>query len=367
VTALATSLNVADGNSVALMIVQLSRFVLATLGALAGLAVKDSIDWTSQIGFPESLVIILFVILGCSIGFILGGIIGRELSRAYLHLEEYTGRMSASDLLLATAGLLVGLTVALITSTPIRGIQPSWIAIGGTITMFITLGYYGVRIAMLKRKDFARLLPRGADRETQGARDISRLLDTSAVIDGRFAELRRAGFLDGEVRVPGFVLSELQTLADSADDVKRARGRRGLDLLATLSGGPNAVTVFEADYAEIPSVDGKLVRLARDLGAELITVDYNLSQVARVQGARTLNVNELAAALRPNHLPGEQLRVAVIREGKEADQGVGYLEDGTMVVVQNGRPHVGGQIDTVVTSVLQTSAGRMVFARPMEA
>jgi len=349
------------------MIVQLSRFVLATFGALAGLAVKDSIDWTTQIGFPESLVIILFVILGCSIGFILGGILGRELTSAYLHVEEYAGRMSASDLMLATAGLLVGLVVALITSTPIRAIQPSWIAIGGTLTMFVVLGYYGVRIAMLKRRDFARIVPGLGDRPEEAAAKPVRLLDTSAVIDGRFAELHRTGFLDGDLRVPGFVLAELQTLSDSADDGKRARGRRGLDLLAASSGGPDAVRVFDADYPEIAGVDGKLVRLARDLDCEIVTVDYNLSQVARVQGVQALNINELAAALRPNHLPGEQIRVAVIREGKEPDQGVGYLEDGTMVVIQNGRSLVGTQADTVITSVLQTSAGRMVFGRPVGA
>jgi uncharacterized protein YacL len=347
------------------MIVQLSRFILATFGALAGLAVKDSIDWTGQIGFPESLVIILFVILGCSIGFILGGILGRELTRAYEYVEEYTGRMSASDLLLATAGLMVGLVVALITSTPIRAVQPSWIAISGTVAMFVMLGYYGVRIAMMKRRDFARLLPRLGDPVGEPVATPSKLLDTSAIIDGRFAELVRTGFLDGALRVPGFVLAELQTLADSADDGKRARGRRGLDLLATMNGVATTIQVFEADYPELPDVDAKLVRLARDLGADLITVDYNLAQVARVQGVGVLNINELASALRPSHLPGEQIRITVMREGKEAEQGVGYLEDGTMVVVQNGRAHVGSEIDTLVTSVLQTSAGRMVFARPV--
>jgi len=346
------------------MIVQLSRFVFATMGALAGLAIKDAIDWTSQVGFPESLVIILFVILGCSIGFILGGILGRELTRAYAYLEEYTVRMSAADLVLATAGLLVGLIIALITSAPIRGIQPSWIAVSGTVTMFLVMGYYGVRVAMVKRKDFARLFPRLGDPDVD--RDgTPKVLDTSAIIDGRFAELARAGFLPGALRVPGFVLSELQTLADSADDVKRARGRRGLDLLATLAGSTHATTVFDADYPEIAEVDSKLIRLAHDLSAEMVTVDYNLSQVARVQGVRVLNINELAGALRPNHLPGEQIRVNVVREGKEADQGVAYLEDGTMVVVQSGRSHIGQDIDTVVTSVLQTSAGRMVFAKPI--
>lgn len=344
------------------MVVQLTRFVLATLGALAGLAVKDAIDWTQQIGFPETLVIILFVILGCAIGFILGGIIGRELTTAYVGVEDYIRRMAAPDLLFGVAGLLVGLVVALIVSTPIRSIHPEWIALGGTITMFVLFGYYGIRLAMLKRTDFLRLLTGVA--VPQETVTPPKILDTSAIIDGRFAELVRSGFLRGSIRVPGFVLSELQTLADSADDLKRARGRRGLDLLSTLKTGPRPIETFEADYAEIPDVDGKLVRLARDSSAELVTVDHNLSQVARVQGVTVLNVNELASSMRPSHLPGEQMRVSVVREGKETDQGVGYLEDGTMVVVQNGRPHIGEEIDMVVTSVLQTSAGRMVFARP---
>jgi uncharacterized protein YacL len=346
------------------MIVQLSRFVLATLGALAGLMVKDVIDWTSQIGFPETLVIILFVILGCSIGFILGGILGRELTSASRYLEEYTRRMSAPDLVLATSGLLVGLVIALVGSTPFRDIQPSWLAISATVTMFVVLGYYGVRVAMLKRREFARLFPHLGDELTEGA-SARKLLDTSAVIDGRFVELARGGILEGSLRAPRFVLAELQTLADSADDTRRARGRRGLDLLATLRSGPGAVEVFEADYPEVPDVDSKLVRLARDLDAEIVTVDYNLSQVARVQGVAVLNIAEIATALRPTHLPGEQIRISVVREGKEADQGVAYLEDGTMVVVASGRDRIGDDVDVIVTSVLQTSGGRMVFARPV--
>jgi len=227
--------------------------------------------------------------------------------------------------------------------------------------MFIVLGYGGVRIAMVKRRDVSQLFP--SLPEASGGLK-TKLLDTSAVIDGRFAELMRAGFVEGPVRVPGFVLAELQTLADSADDLRRAGGRRGLDLLATIRTGDHAVEVFEADYPEITSVDAKLVQLARDIDAQLVTVDYNLSQVARVQGVDVLNIHDLVAALRPNHLPGEALRIHVVREGKESDQGVGYLEDGTMVVVQNGRGLIGEDIDTTVTSVLQTSGGRMVFVRP---
>lgn len=346
------------------MIVQLTRFVLATLGALAGLEVRGLIDWTKQYGFPEYSVIILFVILGAAIGFILGGIVGRELQRGYIHMEDYLRGLSVSDLILGTSGLLVGLTFALIVSPPLRLLEPTSVAVGGQIALYTVLGYLCTRLVMLKRVDFARVFPALATEAGAGLSLPPKVLDTSAVIDGRFAELAKAGFVEGDVRVPGFVISELQTLSDSADDTKRARGRRGLDLLATLRKGDRPVEVFDADYPEIPDVDSKLVQLAKDATAQLVTVDYNLSQVARVQGVQVLNINDLAAALRPNHLPGESLRLHVVREGKEPEQGVGYLEDGTMVVVQNGVGLVGQDADMVVTSVLQTAGGRMIFARP---
>jgi uncharacterized protein YacL len=347
------------------MLVQLTRFVFATLGALAGLSVKDLMDVNQQLGYSVPTVIILFVILGAAVGFIFGGIIGRELERASLHFEEYLRHMSLSDLILGVAGLLVGLVIALILSVPVRLLQPPSVSLIGQVAMFVVLGYSGVRTSLIKRKDVAAAFTRLAPEDVEELAPATvKLLDTSAIIDGRFAELLRAGFVDGDVRVPGFVLSELQTLADSADDLKRARGRRGLDLLATLRSGEHPVGVFSMDYPEVPDVDSKLVELARDTGAAIVTVDYNLTQVARVQGISVLNINDLAAALRPNHLPGETIRLHVTREGKESDQGVGHLEDGTMVVVQNGRPLLGEMADVVVTSVLQTAGGRMVFARP---
>ena len=190
------------------------------------------------------------------------------------------------------------------------------------------------------------------------------LLDTSAVIDARFVELKRLGFLPGTLRVPRFVLAELQTLADSADETRRARGLRGLDLLASLP-PEDSVSVFESDYPDTPQVDDKLMRLAVDAKSSLVTVDYNLTKVARVRGIDVTNLNEAAAALRPNYIPGELMRLKVVKPGKESDQGVGYLDDGTMVVVQSGRALVGREADLEVTSVLQTSAGRMIFARPI--
>jgi uncharacterized protein YacL len=346
------------------VVVQLTRSVLATLGALSGLSVNSLIDWRTNIPFSRETIIILFVILGTSIGFLVGSIIGRELQHAFAYFEAYVRGMWLSDLILAVSGLLLGLVFALIVSVPFRDIQPAVVAIVGQVGVFIVLGYTGMRIALIKRADvqraFSRLAP---DKPDQPGAAVA-LLDTSAIIDGRFAKLVESGFIDGEVRVPGFVLSELQTLSDSADDVRRARGRRGLDLLASMRNGDRAVEVFTADYPEIPEVDSKLVQLATDLKASIVTVDHNLTQVARFQGITVLNMNDLATALKPNHLPGEQLRIQVTKEGKEPDQGVGYLEDGTMVVVQGGRDLLGSTADVLVTSVLQTSGGRMVFARP---
>ncbi len=348
------------------MITQLTRFIFATAGALAGLAVKNLIDWTSTIGYPEYFVIILFVILGCAIGFIFGGIIGRELQRGYNLLESYIRGLAVPDLTAITVGMIVGLVFALLLTVPLRLIKPDWLAFSATVTVYVLCVYFGVKVSHLKASDVGQLLLRGRGARVELAEKAShptKILDTSTVIDGRFAELSRAGFLEGPLRLPRFVLAEMQTLADSSDDGKRARGRRGLDLLATLQGDEQGVEVFEADYPEIPDVDSKLVRLAKDLSATIVTTDYNLTQVARVQGVGALNINELAAALRPSHLPGEVLHIDISRDGKEADQGVGYLEDGTMVVVQGGREKVGADADVVVTSVLQTSAGRMVFSK----
>jgi uncharacterized protein YacL len=258
---------------------------------------------------------------------------------------------------------LLGLIVALIVSYPVRLVlsDPRW-AFLVHLLIFGLCGYGGMRVALLKRADFRTAFGRLNGQEA-GPQPLVKYLDTSAIIDGRFIELRRAGVLEGKLRVPRFVLAELQTLADSADETKRARGKRGLDLLETVAGGEHGPEVFLADYPEIPDVDSKLLRLANDSGGVVVTVDGNLTKVAHVQGVHAVNINEIAAAMRPTHLPGEPLRLTIVREGKEAEQGVGYLEDGTMVVVAGGREHVGEETETEVTSVLQTSVGRMVFAR----
>jgi len=350
------------------MITYLTRFVLIVAGAMGGFAAAGVVDWSAETGFSENLVIFIFVILGSAIGYVLGGILGRELASLWSRAEDRLRDVAATDIVLATSGLIVGLLVAVLASWPLRVVRPVWLSVASTALLFVTAGYVGVRVALVKRHDFARLFPRVAAQSAEDEADGSPasrtlLLDTSAVIDGRFLELKRLGFLAGTLRVPRFVLGELHTLADSADDTRRARGRRGLDLLDTLVGRGEGLDIFETDFPEIAEVDRKLMKLASDLGAAVITVDYNLTKVARVQDLEVLNVNELAAAVRPTFLPGEGIRIRVVREGKEPDQGVGYLEDGTMVVVQQGKSSIGSEADAEVTSVLQTSAGRMIFAR----
>lgn len=347
------------------MIINVTRFVLVTAGALGGFAISRLVDWSDQIGTPQYLVIFIFIILGWSIGYVLGGIIGRELAFQYARFEEYLSDVSSADLVLGLLGLLIGLVAGWLVSLPLRLLNPQWLSVLSTVLVFVSCAYSGARLALLRRTDFANAFPvlAGAERGSAAPAGTVKLLDTSVVIDGRFAELRSIGLLEGEVRVPRFVLSELQTLADSADDTRRSRGRRGLDLLARLQSDPEGPAVFEVDFPELPDVDNKLMRLAAETGATLVTVDYNMSRVAEVRGIAVLNLNDAASALRPAYLPGEPLKLRVVKEGKESDQGVGYLEDGTMVVIQDGRPHLGADVHTEVTSVLQTSAGRMIFAR----
>lgn len=347
------------------MIVRITRSVFIIAGAVGGLAVSRLVDWSDQTGYPPLVVIIIFIILGSSVGYVLGGIFGRELALVQRRIERRVQEMAPVDVLLGVGGLIVGLAVAWLASVPLRLIEPVWLSVLTTVLLFMLLGWAGVRIAFVKKRDFARVLPTLADLdETQGASAPAKFLDTSAIIDGRFAELRDLGLLEGELRVPRFVLAELHTLSDSADDTRRARGRRGLDLLARLREDESRrIEVFETDFPEIPDVDNKLIRLAAETAGTVITVDHNLTNVARVRGVAVLNLNEIASSMRPSHLPGERIRLRIAKEGKEAGQGVGYLEDGTMVVVAEGRDHIGSDVDVEVTSVLQTSAGRMVFSR----
>jgi len=346
------------------MLQAITRFLLVAAGLLGGYVVTIAVDWQEQLpGLTQNYVIFLFIMLGGAIGYVLGGIVGREMAAAWFRVETRLAETSAADIILGTVGLVVGLLVAFLAAQPLRLLQPPGLAIVMMVLLSLVTAYIGVGVALTRRREFAALFPGLAPPDLVGATERLIVLDTSAIIDARFVDMRNAGFMPGRPRVPRFVLAELQTLADSADDGRRSRGRRGLDLLTSLPEG-ETLDVIELDYSDLAGVDDKLMRLAANTNALMVTVDHNLTKVARVRGIEVLNLNEAAAALRPNFLPGDSMRLRVAKPGKETGQGVGYLEDGTMVVVQDGRELVGSESDVEVTSVLQTSAGRMIFARP---
>ncbi len=343
------------------MMIQLARMVLLTAGALGGFAVSRLADWSNQTGLSPQLVIFILIILGASMGYLLGSIIGRELTEQYRRIEQQIHDFDTTDLLLGAVGLVFGLVISFLISSPLRLLQPAWLGFLAIVLVYGLISYGSTQLFMTKRRDVQRRF--GGTLSRAALPESIKFLDTSAVIDGRFQQLVEAGVLEGPLAVPRFVLVELQTLADSADDLRRARGRRGLDLLTTLSLGVNAIQVFEADFPDTPAVDAKLVRLATSSGGAIVTVDHNLTQVARVEGARVLNINEVASAVRPLFIPGDTIQILVVKAGKEPGQGVGYLEDGTMVVIADGKEAVGSERAVEVTSVLQTSAGRMIFAK----
>lgn len=272
------------------------------------------------------------------------------------------------DLLAGTIGLCLGLLIAALLAYPISRLPPPF----GPILPFVAVvifGYLGAAVLVLRKDDFFAILRPDtkptALPSSAGAEQPRLLLDTSVIIDGRIADVAETGFLLGKLLVPRFVLNELQYIADSADTLRRNRGRRGLEMLDRLQQNPDVELEFiDKDPQDAQQVDDKLISLGRILNAAIITNDYNLNRVARLQGVRILNINELANAVKSVFLPGEELPIHIIQAGKEVGQGVGYLEDGTMVVVENGRPFLNQQVMVQVTKVLQTNAGRLVFAIP---
>ena len=235
------------------------------------------------------------------------------------------------------------------------------------------MGYLGIRIALKSKDDLFNIskLSRlsSTTKEKTSKKEVKnippKVLDTSVIIDGRIADICKTGFIEGKLIIPKFVLDELQHIADSSDDLKRVRGRRGLDILNIIQKELDIeVEISEAKFDDIPEVDSKLLKLAQVIGGKVVTNDYNLNKVAQFQGVEVLNINELANAIKPVAIPGEEMIVQVVKEGKEHSQGIAYLDDGTMIVVDGGKKHMGETIRVLVTSVLQTPAGRMIFGKP---
>ncbi len=341
------------------------RVIFIIFGAIAGF--ESGSDFISAVSLTSSitlraLIILSIITIFCGAGYVLGGIFGRAFMELLETLESRLERYSGSDILFAVSGLIIGLLAAFFLSFAMVLLPyGTWFVVAG----FFVLGGAGLLIGFTKREDLAILFKMGKAKPGETRRGSSpKLVDTSAIIDGRIIDIVEAGFVEGTLIIPRFVLDELQLISDSSDSLRRQRGRRGLDILNGFKKkGVGSVEIMERDYKEIAGVDSKLVQLAKEVDGTVITVDYNLNKVARLQGVKVLNVNELANALKAIVLPGEEMEVRVIKEGKEANQGVAYLDDGTMVVVEDGKKLLGKDLKAIVTSVLQTPAGRMIFVR----
>lgn len=314
--------------------------------------------------FWQITLLIVAPVVGAIVGLFIAPAVESLFERELTEAESSIERMAPAEIVGGAIGLIVGLLIAFL----MRLVLLEWFSVAGASGTYIGIALYliisvffvylGARVGMKQRLGLGARVAVPA-----GQRAVPKVIDTSVIIDGRVVDIVQSGFLEGPLVIPRFVLRELQMIADSLDSLKRTRGRRGLEVLATLQ-EIQQLEIAESDFPDIHEVDAKLVRMAKDRHAKLLTNDYNLNRVAQLEGVTVLNINELANAVKPVVLPGEDLSVSIIRDGKEQNQGVGYLDDGTMIVVENGKRLIGEQVDVQVTSILQTVAGRMIFARP---
>ena len=323
----------------------------------------------------ETILGITFMSLAAMlVGGIFGAIIGSFISPYLIKslfmftstVEKSLSAMSTQDLIAGTLGLFLGLIIANLVGLAFGSVP--YIGPYVSVALSIILGYLGMHLVVSKKSELAGWLHLHAegsfDKKKNKDHHTGKLLDTNVIIDGRVADIYRSGFLEGPIIVPVFVLEELQKIADSSDILKRNRGRRGLDILNHMrKNSKDDVIIVTNDFEDISEVDSKLVKLAREKNYKIVTNDYNLNKVAELQGVAVLNINDLAIAVKPAVIPGEQIFVQLVKSGKEEGQGVAYLEDGTMIVVENGSQCIGKEVPVSITSVLQTSAGKMIFAK----
>ncbi len=347
--------------------------VLIFIFAFAGVGF-DSVDL-----LPEAVKVQISNIealrwLGAGFTAVIGLAMGLVAQTTYRRLEQRIRKTPIETILTRAVGLVIGLLIANLMLAPIfllpipgefSFLKPTMAVLGSVVFAFL-----GISLADTHGRTFLRLInPNSIETMLVAEGTLQpiapKILDTSCIIDGRIEQLLATGFIEGQILVPQFVLAELQQLADTSNDQKRVRGRRGLDILRSIQQDfPERIIIHSADYDDIATVDAKLVHLSQEINGILLTNDYNLSKVANLQKVSILNVNDLAQAVRPVYLPGDTLDLKILKQGKEPAQGIGYLEDGTMVVVEEGREYVGVELRVIVTSALQTSAGRMIFAKP---
>lgn len=366
------------------MLQKLVRAVLTIAGAILGFGLytltkfliilaghKELVDFSE---IQDMIISTLAAIIFGLIFFRLTPAFKKQGNKMANNLESDLQKMSANDIVMGTVGLIAGLIIAFLISQIYVGIKVPYLDVILNVITYIILGYLGIVIATKKGKDIRgsllnwRLSGSGTGKGGKTKSDATpKILDTSVIIDGRIADIMKTGFIEGQIVIPEFVLVELRHIADSSDALKRNRGRRGLDILNKIQ-NEYGVEIYnstgEKSLDEIPEVDVKLLKLAQIMNGKVVTNDFNLNKVAGIKGVDVLNINELANTLKPVVLPGEEMILSLVKEGKENNQAVAYLDDGTMIVVEDGKRFIGQTIKVVVTSVLQTSAGRMIFAKP---
>lgn len=368
------------------MLRKVFRWILTVVGLVLGYStldllfafqpVKSYLGIQSGSAYSIILMIIGIVVFGIIFYVIAPFIINITLMITGF-IESGLQKLPAYDMLIGTGGLIIGLILANLLLSPFKNFfQDSTVLsiVGGLITLIanVIFGILGVNLALKRKDDMYNVMTSmkriGKDRksksDTKSGSAQPKILDTSVIIDGRILDILKTGFIEGTIIIPGFVLQELRHIADSSDSLKRTRGRRGLDILNQIQKElPVNVEISEKDFEGNIEVDSKLLKLAQLIGGKVITNDFNLNKVAEFQGVSVLNINELSNAVKPVVIPGEEMHIQIIKDGKESGQGVAYLDDGTMIVVEGGKRYVGELSDVIVTSVLQTAAGRMIFAR----
>ncbi len=349
------------------------------LGFLAGLYTVGPLEEVLDLSLSsvERIGVVgLFGLIGAPLLAFVGPLVADLLIAVGWWIERRLLRIPVGDIVAGVSGLIFGLIIANLIGSALG--QLPWVGRFVPAVTAVILGSVGWVVAVKKKQDvvawvraskvsdfFSRSDSGATESKGGDSRDVPKVLDSSSIIDGRIADVTKTGFLDGPLVIPSFVLDEVQRIADSSDGVRRSRGRRGLDILNRMQKEMDVVVRVERmDFDEETPVDSRLLEAARRLDGKVVTNDYNLNKVAALQGVPVLNINDLANAVKPMVIPGEEMDIFLLREGKEQGQGVGYLDDGTMVVVDEGISHVGESLTVVVTSVLQTSAGRMIFARP---
>lgn len=347
------------------------RYLTFVFGGLLGILLAYGLGQVVELSLSKFVLVSVYSVFAIIFGiifYLLFPMILKKLTVNFEDVMKKSQKTPTSDIVIAIAGLIVGLVIAFLVSLPISNLNFPVIGnlLSATISIFIyvVFGFIGVKVAISKKEEILKFKLFSREKSVKRGTSYPKILDTSVIIDGRIHDIIKTGFLEGPIIIAMFMVKELQYIADSEDPNRRQRGRRGLDILDRIQKEKDIeVRIVDKDYKNIKEVDHKLLKLTEDLHGKLITNDYNLNKVASLQKISILNINELALAIKPIVIQGEKLTVEVINRGKEPEQGLGYLFDGTMIVVEDGKDYIGQTIETTVTSILQTPAGKMIFTR----